>query len=152
MTMKRLSDFIKESIDIVEAEEEKKEEKDDSNDNGTDEKTTERADIKFTIWKEPDVKVDWLEKYDPYQKIEYIYNDKEKNITIDFLLGFKDNKWQLWAGKDGAIGYDDDPFVNLKERRFDKAIVAALDKVQEIIQDVKDNPDNWPQFYINNGK
>lgn len=148
--MKRLQEYIEECL-LIEAEDEKSEDgaKNDKDSNEGDEKTTERADIKFTIWKEAGVKVDWLEKYDPYQKIEYVYKNKEDNICIDFLLGFKDNKWQLWAGKDGAIGYDDDPFFNLKERRFDKAIVAALDKVQEIIQDVKDNPDNWPQFYLN---
>lgn len=113
-----------------------------------DDKTTERAGIKFTIWKEPDTKVDWLEEDDPFQKIEYVFKDKKKNITIDFLLGVKDGNWQLWAGKEGAVNYDDDPFYDLEEQTFAKGIIAALDKVQEIIADVKDNPDNWAQFYI----
>ena len=146
--MKTLLEYIQESL-LIEAEDEKSEDSKDGEDSTDDEGTKERADIKFTIWKEPDIKADWIEDGDGYQKIEYVYNNKEKNICIDFLLGRKEDTWQLWAGKDGGVNYDDDPFYNLEETDFAKAIVAALDKVQETIKDVKDNPDNWAQFYLN---
>ena len=146
--MKTLLEYIQESL-LIEAEDEKSEDSNDSEDSTDDEGTKERADFKFTIWKEPDTKADWIEDGDGYQKIEYVYNNKEKNICIDFLLGRKEDTWQLWAGKDGGVNYDDDPFYNLEETDFAKAIVAALDKVQETIKDVKDNPDNWAQFYLN---
>lgn len=113
-----------------------------------DPKLKERSEIKFKIWKTGGERADWLNDEDGYQKIEYIYNDKEKNITIDFLLGRKDGVWQLWAGKDGAVGYDDEPMHNLEVTSFRDAIMASLDKVQELIADVKENPDNWVQFYI----
>lgn len=150
--MKTLLEYINESL-LIEAEDETSEDEKSNDENpedsNADESTKERADIKFTIWKEPDTKIDWLEGDEPFQKIEYIYSNKEKNICIDFLLGRKNNVWQLWAGKDGAVNYDDDPFYDLEENTFAKAIVAALDKVQETIKDVKDNPDNWAQFYLN---
>lgn len=145
--MKSLLEVVEEAL-LFEADDEKKDDKG-GDDKEKDEKTTERADIKFTIWKEPDVKADWLNDNDGYQKIEYVYKNKEKKITIDFLLGRKEGVWQLWAGKDGAVNYDDEPFYNLEETSFAKAIVAALDKIQETIKDVKDNPDNWAQFYLN---
>ena len=114
-----------------------------------DPKMKERAEIKFKIWKDGGERADWITDKDGYQKIEYVYKDKKEGITIDFLLGRKDGTWHLWAGKDGGVNYDDDPFYNLEETEFAKAIVAALDKVQETIKDVKDNPDNWAQFYLN---
>ena len=86
-------------------------------------------------------------KNNKYQKIEYQYRDKEKNIDIDFLLGFQDNSWKLWIGKIGAITYDDDPWCDFKTSKFSEGIVAALDKVEEFIDDVEENPDNWVQFY-----
>lgn len=114
-----------------------------------DPKLKERAEIKFKIWRTGGERADWLNDEDGYQKIEYVYNDKKKNITIDFLLGRKDGVWQLWAGKDGAVGYDDEPMYNLEVTSFRDAIMTSLDKVQELIADVKENPDNWVQFYLN---
>ena len=50
-------------------------------------------------------------------KIDIIYEDeyllivnKEKGLSIDFLLGFKDGSWKLWIGKIGSCSYDDDPY------------------------------------------
>lgn len=113
-----------------------------------DPKMKERADIKFKIWKDGGELADWITDKDGYQKIEYVYNDKEKGITIDFLLGRKDGSWFVWAGKDGAVNYDDQPYKDLKTPYFRDAIMNSLDKIQELIQDVKDNPDNWAQYYV----
>jgi hypothetical protein len=114
-----------------------------------DPKMKERAEIKFKIWKDGGERADWITDKDGYQKIEYIYKDKKKGITIDFLLGRKDGAWHLWAGKDGGVNYDDEPMYDLEANTFQKAIMNSLDKIQDLIQDVKDNPDNWVQFYIN---
>ena len=117
----------------------------------TDKETQDRIkDIKFTIWKEPKVKVKWLEDDEDYQKIEYKYIDKEKGISIDFLLGnVKEEKtWKLWTGKIGAVTYDDDPYCDLKESKFSYAIVASLEKIKEIINNVENEPDNYVQFYV----
>jgi hypothetical protein len=113
-----------------------------------DPKMKERADIKFKIWKDGGELADWITDKDGYQKIEYVYKDKEKGITIDFLLGRKDGSWFVWAGKDGAVNYDDQPYKDLKTPYFRDAIMNSLDKIQELIQDVKDNPDNWSQYYV----
>jgi len=107
----------------------------------------ERGDIKFTIWEEPDKKVHWIKNNNKYQKIEYKYENKEKNIYIDFLLGFQDEEWKLWIGKIGSNSYDNDPWCSFETNSFSEAIVAALDKVEEFLDDVKENPDNWIQFY-----
>ena len=109
------------------------------------EKLIRRGNIKFTIWEEPKKKVKWLEDNKKYQKIEYQYIDKDKDISIDFLLGFQDNSWKLWIGKIGAITYDDDPWCSFDTTSFAEGIVQALDKVEEFINK---NPDNWVQFYI----
>lgn len=111
------------------------------------EKTTERGNIKFTIWEEPDKKVNWLEDNQKFQKIEYKHEDKKKKIFIDFLLGYQDEEWKLWVGKIGSLSYDDDPYCGFDTDDFSKAIVACLDKVQEFIADVEENPDNWVQYY-----
>lgn len=111
-------------------------------------KKLERGDIKFTIWKEPKHKVTWLKDNEDYQKIEYQHVDKSKNIEIDFLLGRQDGNWKLWIGKIGTISYDDDPWCNLETKKFSEAIIASLDKVEEFVKDVTDNPDKWVQFYV----
>ena len=74
--MKTLLEYIQESL-LIEAEDEKSEDSNDGEDSTDDEGTKERADIKFTIWKEPDTKADWKDDGDGYQKIEYVYNNKE---------------------------------------------------------------------------
>ena len=140
--MKSFKDYI------LEAEEDN-ESVENTDEKNSDEKTTQRGNIKFTIWKEPDKKVTWLNGNEPYQKIEYKYEDKDKHISIHFLLGYVKEKdtWELWIGKIGAISYDDDPYCDLKCDEFSSAIIAALDKVEEFIKEVKDNPENWIQYY-----
>ena len=108
----------------------------------------ERAEIKFKIWKDGGERADWITDKDGYQKIEYVYKDKEKGITIDFLLGRKDGSWFVWAGKDGAVNYDDQPYKDLKTPYFKDAIMNSLDEIQGLIKDVKENPDNWAQYYV----
>ena len=95
----------------------------------------QRGDIKFTIWKEPEKKVTTLD-------------DNESGISIDFLLGFQENSWKLWIGKIGSCSYDDDPYCTFDTDNFKKAIVMCLDKVEEFIKQVKDDPENYVQFYI----
>ena len=107
----------------------------------------ERAEIKFKIWKDGGELANWITDKDGYQKIEYVYKDKEKGIIIDFLLGRKDGSWFIWAGKDGAVNYDDQPYKDLKTPYFKDAIMNSLDEIQELIKDVKENPDNWAQYY-----
>jgi hypothetical protein len=113
------------------------------------EKTTQRGKIKFTIWEEPDKKVKWLEDNKKYQKIEYKLEDKEKGLSIDFLLGFKDGSWKLWIGKIGSCSYDDDPYCSFETEKFAEGIVAALDKVEEFLKMVEEDPQNYVQYYIN---
>ena len=126
---------------IIEAEE--------GDDKKDEEKTTERGDIKYTIWKAPDKKVTWLEEGENYLKIEYKYINKEKQIEIDFLIGFvkSEKTWKLWIGKIGSLSYDDDPYCDLETPKFAEAIIKSLDKTQEFIKDVKDDPQNWIQYY-----
>lgn len=132
--MKSLSQYIKE------ASEEKEEDK---------EKTTRRGNIKFIIWEEPDKKVNWLDNNQKYQKIEYKYENKDDQCFIDFLLGFKNESWRLWVGKIGSVSYDDDPYCDFETTKFAEAIVAALDKVEEFLDKVKEEPENYVQFYKN---
>lgn len=113
------------------------------------EKTTQRGKIKFTIWEEPDKKIKWLEDNKKYQKIEYKLEDKEKGLSIDFLLGFKDGSWKLWIGKIGSCSYDDDPYCSFETEKFAEGIVAALDKVEEFLKMVEEDPQNYVQYYIN---
>lgn len=109
--------------------------------------STSRGDIKFTIWKAPDKKVRWLNDNESYLKIEYKLEDKEEGLFIDFLLGFKDDSWKLWIGKIGSCSYDDDPYCSFETTKFDKAIVGALDKVEEFVKKVKEDPESYIQFY-----
>jgi hypothetical protein len=109
--------------------------------------STSRGDIKFTIWKAPDRKVKWLNDNEKYQKIEYKLEDKEEGLYIDFLLGFKDGSWKLWIGKIGSCSYDDDPYCSFETKKFEEGIVCALDKVEEFVKKVKDDPDSYIQFY-----
>ena len=108
----------------------------------------QRGDIKFTIWKEPDKKVTTLDNNEGFQKIEYKYEDKETGISIDFLLGFQEGSWKLWIGKIGSCSYDDDPYCSFDTDEFKKAIVLCLDKVEEFITKVKEDPEDYVQYYI----
>lgn len=109
--------------------------------------STSRGDIKFTIWKAPDKKVRWLNDNESYLKIEYKLEDKEEGLFIDFLLGFKDGSWKLWIGKIGSCSYDDDPYCSFETKKFSEGIIAALDKVEEFVGKVKDDPESYIQFY-----
>ena len=134
-----------------EKKDETPEEEDPKDDKGSepeiDPELKERAEIKFKIWKDGGELTNWITDKDGYQKIEYVYKNKEKGITIDFLLGRKDGSWFVWAGKDGAVNYDDQPYKDLKTPYFRDAIMNSLDTIQELIKDVKENPDNWAQYY-----
>ena len=107
-----------------------------------------RSNIQFTVWEEPDKKVTDLENNDKYQKIEYKHEDKDKNISIDFLLGYQDGSWRLWVGKIGSCSYDDDPYYSFNTDNFKKAIIMSLDKIEEFILNVEDDQDNYIQYYI----
>lgn len=111
--------------------------------------STERGKIKFTIWEEPDKKVKWIKDNNSFTKIEYKLEDREKNLYIDFLLGFKEGSWRLWIGKIGSVTYDDDPYCDFETDDFKYAIVDALDKVEEFVEMVEDDPQNYVQFYKN---
>lgn len=124
---------------IIEAEENKDKEK----------QSTERGKIKFTIWEEPDKKVTWLNDNEKYQKIEYKYENKKEGLSIDFLLGFQEDSWKLWIGKIGSCSYDDDPYCSFDTKKFSEGIIAALDKVEEFLDKVKEDPSNYVQFYVN---
>lgn len=116
-----------------------------------DEENELKRNVKFTIWTSLDEKTTSLKKGEKYLKIEYIYKDKEKGIVIDFLIGkdLKDKKWSLFAGKSGAVSYDDDPIKDLKADNLKDAILNAIDEVVKFIKDVEDDKDEWVQFYIN---
>ena len=109
--------------------------------------STSRGDIKFTIWKAPDKKVRWLNDNESYLKIEYKLEDREEGLFIDFLLGYQEDSWKLWIGKIGSCSYDDDPYCSFETKKFAEAIVKALDKVEEFVAKVKEEPENYIQFY-----
>lgn len=133
--MKRLKDYI------IEANDNNSEEQDES--------VNRRKDIMFTIWKEPDKKVKWLKDNEKYQKIEYKHEDKSRKMSMSFLLGYdkENNTWKLWVGKIGAITYDDDPLCSLETNKFSQAIIKGLDKIEEYIKKVEDDPSDWIQYY-----
>ncbi len=109
-----------------------------------------RSKIVFSIWEGPSKKVQTLASNTAYQKIECKYEespDNDEGIKVSFLLGFKDNVWQLWAGKPGVVSYSDDSYVNLEEAEFYKAVNLAVDKCVELIKQIKDEPNNWVQYY-----
>ena len=110
-----------------------------------------RAKLEFVIWEGPNKVVKQLSSYTSYQKIECKYEDSPdlyKGIKISFLLGYKDNVWQLWAGRPGVVNYTDEPYKNLEESDFYKAVNIAIDDCVELIKDIKSHPDNWSQYYI----
>lgn len=120
----------------------------------TDVDNDKRIDIKFKIFSgnKKELLITDRSKFPKtnkdYQKIEYIYKDKEKGIVIDFLLGFKDDSWQLWVGKEGAVSYDDDPYKDLKEKEFINGLSNAISEVLNFVKTVEEDPDNWVQYYI----
>lgn len=107
-----------------------------------------RGDIKFTIWEEPDKKVTRLKDNFSYQKIEYKLQNHDDNLSIDFLLGFQEESWKLWIGKIGSCSYDDDPYCSFNTDNFNKAILMALDKIEDFIVQVTNDKENYVQYYI----
>ena len=114
-----------------------------------DKNSTQRGNMKYIIWLKKNKKVTWLKDNQPYQKIEYKHEDNDKNIFIDFLLGYVDEQktWKLWIGKIGSLSYDDDPYCDLETDKFAEAIVKSLDKTEEFIKEVESDPQNWVQYY-----
>lgn len=113
----------------------------------SDKDVIKKSDIKFTIWEKPDKKVTKLKDNESYQKIEYKIEDFDKDMYIDFLLGFQDNSWRLWIGKIGSCSYDDDPYCSLETDDFTKAIIKVLDIIIEFVGKVKKDPHNYIQYY-----
>lgn len=109
----------------------------------------QRSEIQFKIFTAPDKQVTDLKEGEKYLKIEYVYRDKKAGIEIDFLIGKKkeDGNWQLYIGKPGSASYDDDPYKSLETKELSKAINTAVDKVIDLIKEVKKDKDNWVQFY-----
>lgn len=154
--MKSLYQYILEADEPKESDEmnldatkDDKKENDDEKEEEEKKRTELRANVKFTIWKESKQQVDWLDNNEAYQKLEYKYINKDKQIQIHFLLGFKNGTWQLWIGKIGAVGYDDDPYYDLKKKDFKDGLLAAVDKTCDFIEEVENDPENWVQFYKN---
>lgn len=112
-------------------------------------KEKQRGEIKFTIWNNRDEQSDWLNKGDKYRKIEYEHVDDKKNVEVDFLLGQRGDDWYLWVGKIGACSYDEQPYCDLKTKQFNTALINALDKVQELLDEIYKDPQNYIQFYKN---
>lgn len=109
-----------------------------------------RAKIKFKIWESPDKFVTKLTSNTGYQSIECTYQegDDTEGIKVMFLLGFKDGEWRLWAGKPGVVSYADDPFQDLGTSDFHNAIQKGVDACVELVNKIKDEPNNWVQFYV----
>ena len=110
-----------------------------------------RAAIKFTIWEAPGKRVDKLSTNNAYQKIECKYAEKPDSpggIKVDFLLGYNEDGWCLWAGKPGVVTYLDDPYKCLEEQDFYNAVNVAVDKCVELIKQIKKQPYNWVQYYV----
>ena len=116
------------------------------------ESNEDRSKLKFIIYKDDGTTVDWLGDDEAFQKIECVFEEKpdfDEGIKISFLLGKGDDgKWKLWAGKPGVITYSDDPYKELKTKKFDDAVLQALDEAEELIKKVRKEPNNWVQFYI----
>lgn len=137
--MKTLKQYIIEGSD-----------KDTDNDNkGKLTSEVSQADIKFTIWEEPDKKVTELKDNETYQKIEYKLEDKTDHISVDFLLGYQNDSWKIWIGKIGSCSYDDDPYFSFDTDNFKLAVVKSLYTIAEFIQKIKDDPEDYVQFYTN---
>lgn len=106
-----------------------------------------RKDIIFTIWESPGKKITELERNNKYQKIEYKFIDYKKNLYIDFLLGYKNDSWQLWIGRIGGCYYSDTPYKDLKTNNFKQAIILAVDEINDFLNDACDHPYDYIQYY-----
>ena len=116
------------------------------------EQSTERGKLKFVIYKDNAKTVDWLSDNEDYQKIECNYEEEpdfDDGIKVCFLLGRKNGTWQLWAGKPGVVTYADEPYKDLETKEFGKAIMKSLDEAEDLIKNIKAEPNNWVQYYVN---
>lgn len=106
-------------------------------------------DIKWTIWDSDQNRIYNVNNVcSNYNKIEYLYIDKKKNIKIQFLMGLRDHTWRLWVGKIGGTYYADEPYCDLKTGNFKLAIIKSLDKVATFVLNVKNNPDSYQNYYL----
>ena len=118
------------------------------------EQSSERGKMKFYIYKDGKKSpAKWLEDKEPYQKIVCKYEEKpdfNDGIKVEFLLGRNDTDetWKLWAGKPGVVTYADDWFKDLKVEKFQDALIKALDEAEKLVKKIKDEPNNWAQFYV----
>ena len=113
---------------------------------------SDRSKIVFTIYDENGKVISDIKNDQPYQKINCVYQDGEdwdEKLAIEFLIGFKDGTWQLWAGKPGIVTYADDPYKDLKEDKFINALPFAIDEAEKFVETVKKKPNDWVQFYVN---
>lgn len=105
--------------------------------------------IKWSIWDKDQKRIYDVNKCDKeYNKIEYIYIDKSRNIKIQFLLGLLNNSWCIWVGKVGGVYYSDEPYCDLKTSDFKLAIRRSLDKVATFVLNVKNNPGAYQNYYL----
>lgn len=115
-----------------------------------------RAAIKWDMWEEPSVKVNWLKDNYSYNKIQFIYRDTDKNIEICFLMGFTENdstdklpsSWKIWVGKTGAVSYAEDWSWNLKTDDLKEAIMKSLDVIVDFIRTVEDDKRDYVAYYV----
>lgn len=106
-------------------------------------------DIKWTVWDDDQKRIYNVNDVNQnYNKIEYLYIDKKKNIKIQFLMGLLDDSWHIWIGKVGGTYYSDEPYCNLKARDFKTAVIKSLDTVATFIINVKNNPDSYQNYYL----
>lgn len=131
-----------------------KEEKDQSAQIEADKKL--KAEIKWDIWEEPSVKVNWLKDNYSYNKIQFIYRDTDKGIEICFLMGYTKNEntdklpesWKIWVGKLGSISYSEDWSWDLKTNDLNEAIMKSLDIIVDFIRTVESDNYNYVAYYI----
>lgn len=118
-----------------------------------------RRAIKWDMWEEPSVKVNWLKDNYSYNKIQFTYKDTDKGIEICFLMGFTDNdnadaegtlnaSWKIWVGKAGAVSYADDYTWDLKTDNLSDAIMKSLDTIIDFVHTVEDNKNDYVAYYV----
>lgn len=114
-----------------------------------------RAAVKWEMWEEPSVKVNWLKDNYYYNKIQFIYRDTDKGIEICFLMGFTENdsadklpsSWKMWVGKTGAVSYGEEWSWDLKTEDLKEAIMKSLDVIVDFIRTVEGDKHNYVAYY-----
>ena len=115
-----------------------------------------RAAIKWDMWEEPSVKVNWLKDNYSYNKIQFIYRDTDKGIEICFLMGFTENdstdklpsSWKMWVGKTGAVSYGEEWSWDLKTEDLKEAVMKSLDVIVGFIRAVEGDKRNYVAYYV----